>query len=119
MKKYILLFIFSVCALQLFSQYSLRMIVTEVATRKLEDIYLAGNFNNWNPVDPKYKLKPFGTRRAIVLKDIPAGKYEFKFTRGGWNKVETTAKGEDVENHIIEVNTDTSVNIIIEGWKDD
>ncbi|MDB5246584.1 MAG: alpha-dextrin endo,6-alpha-glucosidase [Segetibacter sp.] len=102
------------------SQYTLRLIVNEVATKNLDDVYVAGSFNNWNPRDEKYKLKPYGTkRRAIVLKDIPAAKYEFKFTRGSFDKVETTAKGEDVPNHEINLTTDASLDFSIPGWKDD
>ncbi len=101
-------------------QYTLRLIVNEAATKKQDDIYVAGTFNNWNPKDEKYKLKPFGTiRRAIVLKNIPAGKYEFKFTRGSYDKVETTAKGEDIANHQITVSEDASQAFSIPGWKDD
>jgi enterochelin esterase-like enzyme len=102
------------------AQYTLRLLVNEVATKKLEDIYVAGNFNNWNPRDEKFKLKPIGTsRRGIVLKDIAAGKYEFKFTRGSFDKVETTAKGADVPNHEITVKEDASLDFNIPGWKDD
>src|SRR4051812_5473738 len=83
-----------------FGQYTLRLAVSNVATKKQDDIYVSGTFNNWNPRDEKYKLKLFGvSRRAIVLKDMAAGKYEFKFTRGSMDKVETTAKGEDMPNH--------------------
>lgn len=102
------------------AQYTLRLIVTEVGAKKLDDIYITGSFNNWNPGEDKYKLKPFGpSRRAIVLKDLPAGKYEFKFTRGSLDKVETTAKGEDIANRSIDLNADESVNVTIPGWKDD
>ena len=101
-------------------QYTLRLIVNEAATKKLDAIYVAGSFNNWNPKDEKYKLKPFGTsRRAIVLKDMKAGKYEFKFTRGSFDKVETTAKGEDILNRVIDLSADTSQTFSIPGWKDD
>ena len=101
-------------------QYTLRLIVNDVAAKKLDAVYVAGSFNNWNPRDEKYKLKPFGTtRRAIVFKDIKAGKYEFKFTRGGFDKVETTAKGEDIPNRIIDLSADTSQTFSIPGWKDD
>jgi predicted alpha/beta superfamily hydrolase len=119
MKKLFLLFVYvNLCSL-LFGQYSLRIVVTDAATKQQEDIYVAGNFNNWNPADPSFKMKPFGgTRRVYVLKDIAPGKYEFKFTRGSWDKVETTAKGEDLENHIIEVNSDTSVTFSVAGWHD-
>lgn len=102
------------------AQYTIRFVVTSIATKKLDDIYITGNFNNWNPDDAQYKLKPFGpTRRVIVLKNMPAGKYEYKFTRGGMDKVETTAKGEDIDNRVVEVNGDVSVEVQIPGWKDD
>jgi len=44
-------------------QYTLRLIVNEAATKKQDDIYVAGTFNNWNPKDEKYKknrLAPYG-----------------------------------------------------------
>lgn len=120
MKKFFLLFIFCFVYSFLFAQFTLRLVVDSVATRKLDDVYVAGDFNNWTPGDLHYKMKPFGgTRRVFVFKDVPAGKFEFKFTRGGWDKVETTAKGEDVANHEVEVNGDTSLMFSIAGWHDD
>jgi len=102
------------------AQYSLRLIVTGVATKPLDDEYVAGNFNNWNPKNDTFKLKPFGrNRKAIVLKDIAAGSYQFKFTRGTWQTVETNPKGLDIANRTVDVNGDTTINITIEGWKDD
>jgi hypothetical protein len=102
------------------AQYVLRIVVNDVATKKSDDIYVAGSFNNWNIKDEKYKLRPFGTtRRALVLKDMAAGDYQFKFTRGSWDKVETTAKGEDVPNHTTSIKEDASIDFNIQGWKDD
>jgi predicted alpha/beta superfamily hydrolase len=118
-KLFILVFLFA-CTFVLQAQYSLRLVVTSAATKKLDDIYIAGSFNNWNPGDSKYKLKPFGaTRKAIVLKDLPAGKYEFKFTRGNWKTVETTAKGEAIANRVFDLTEDASADITIDGWADD
>lgn len=103
-----------------YGQYTIRLVVNEVGAKKQDDIYVTGNFNNWNPREEKYKLKPFGvSRRAIILKDMAPGKYEFKFTRGGFDKVETTAKGEDVPNHEITVKEDVKQDFDIAGWKDD
>lgn len=120
MKKFFLSFILSFSISFLFAQYTLRLVVNDVAAKKQDDVYVSGNFNDWKPGDANYKMKPFGgTRRVFVLKDIAAGKYEFKFTRGSWDKVETTAKGEDVTNHEIEVSSDTSLTFSIAGWHDD
>ena len=102
------------------SQYAVRLIVTDVATRKQDDIYLSGNFNNWNPKDENYKLKPFGgSRKSIVIKDMASGTYAFKFTRGTFEKVECAADGRDIDDRILEVNTDVSNECTIAGWKDD
>jgi predicted alpha/beta superfamily hydrolase len=54
-----------------------------------------------------------------VLRDLPAGKYEFKFTRGLPDNIETTAKGEDIANRVAEVAGDLSVDLTIPGWTDD
>ncbi|WP_158559373.1 alpha/beta hydrolase-fold protein [Deminuibacter soli] len=121
MKKILaVLFLCSACA-PVWAQFSIRFVVNSIATKKQDDIYVTGSFNNWTPDDTKYKLKPFGpTRRVIVLKDMQPGKYEFKFTRGGLDKVETTAKGEDIDNRVVEVaGADVSVDVQIPGWKDD
>jgi predicted alpha/beta superfamily hydrolase len=126
MKKFVLLAICFFLLTDVFAQYSLRLVVNsipkptkDVATRVLDGIYVAGNFNNWNPKDEKYRLKPLGSKFSIVLKDIPAGVYAFKFTRGDWSKVECTADGRDIADRVIEVKEDATSEFIIEGWKDD
>jgi predicted alpha/beta superfamily hydrolase len=118
MKKIIVAFCLLFACYHVQAQFTLRLVVT-AATKKMDEMYVAGNFNNWNPADTKYKLKPFASRQAIVLKDLPAGKYEFKFTRGDWKKVESTAKGENIQNRVVELNGDMSVDINVAGWVDD
>ncbi len=119
MKKGLLLFFFLTGTLAN-AQFAVRFVVTEVATRSQEEIYVAGNFNNWNPKDENYKLKPFGgTRKSIVIKDIAAGTYAFKFTRGDFGKVECTSDGRDIDDRVIEVNADFTQDFQIKGWKDD
>lgn len=102
------------------AQFTVRLVITSVASRQQDDIYVAGNFNGWNPKDEKLKGKVFGgTRKSIVIKDLAAGTYAFKFTRGGFDKVETTNDGRDISDRMIEVNADMSLEISIAGWKDD
>jgi metallo-beta-lactamase class B len=116
----LLLLCLAAFCLQINAQFSVRFVVSDVATKKNDDIYLAGTFNNWNPKDEKFKLKPFaGGRKSIVLKDVPVGNYAFKFTRGSFDKVECMADGRDISDRLVEVNTDISQEIIIAGWKDD
>lgn len=102
------------------AQFSVRLIVNTVATKANDDIYVSGNFNNWNPKDENYKLKPFGgSRRSIVLKNMAPGTYAFKFTRGGFDKVETLSDGRDIADRVLEVNNDLSLEFDIPGWKDE
>lgn len=118
MRKFVLILMIA-CSSTTMAQYSARFVVTSVATRGNEDIYLSGTFNNWNPQDPQYKLKPFsGGRKSIVLINMAPGTYAFKFSRG-LNKQESTADGRDIAERIIEINGDVSKEFVIEGWKDD
>lgn len=119
MKRFITACVF-LLAVQANAQFSVRLIVNTVATKAGDDIYVAGNFNNWNPKDENYKLKPFGgSRRSIVLKNMAPGTYAFKFTRGGFDKVETFSDGRDIADRVLEVNNDLSLEFDIPGWKDE
>ncbi len=120
MKNIFLVFLLLQCAVFLNAQYTIRIVVTHVATKANDAIYLSGNFNDWKPDSNSFKLKPFGGGRfVVVLNDVAPGDYQYKFTRGNWNKVETTAKGEEIDNRTLTVNGDTSLEVSIEGWKDD
>lgn len=102
------------------AQYNIRLVVTSIATKQNEDIYVAGSFNNWNPQDENYKLKPFGgNRKGVVIKDLPSGNFAFKFTRGSFEKVECTADGRDIADRTIDVNGDAVLEYSIAGWRDD
>ncbi len=102
------------------AQFSVRLVVTGAATKNTDDIYVAGTFNNWNPKDEKYKLKPFGGgRKSIVIKDVAAGNYAFKFSRGTVDRLESTADGRDIPDRILDISADVSQEFFIPGWKDD
>jgi metallo-beta-lactamase class B len=101
------------------AQFSIRLVVNDVATKNADDIYVAGNFNNWNPRDESYKLKPFGGgRKGVVVKDLPVGNYAFKFTRGSFDRVECQSDGRDIEDRIINIEADAIFECNIKGWKD-
>ncbi|MEA3426610.1 MAG: alpha/beta hydrolase-fold protein [Bacteroidota bacterium] len=118
--KQLFLFLGLVTVFAADAQFTVRLVVTDVATRKQDDIYVTGNFNNWNPKDENYKLKPFaGNRKSLVIKNLAAGTYAFKFSRGANDRLETTADGRDISDRVLEVTEDVSQEFTIAGWKDD
>ena len=46
------------------------------------------------------------------------GSYEYKITRGGWDKVECTKDGRDVGNRTLKVETEPTIEVAVEGSKD-
>ena len=62
-------------------------------------VYIAGDFQSWQAGDPDYQLMKVGKNHVIEL-NLPAGKIEFKFTRGTWDAVEGNANGGFRENRI-------------------
>ena len=65
------------------------LIVEDASTKASPSspIFLACNWNNWNPSDPAYRLEPQSDMRWRILVKRPEGRadrLEFKFTRGDW-----------------------------------
>jgi predicted alpha/beta superfamily hydrolase len=115
------------CAFLLFSQSFLLFGQSKIVfkTGKIpplktisEHLFLAGNFNNWNPADTAWELRPdqFGSFR--LLKSLPKGTYQFKITRGRWQTVECSASGKSIDNRNISILQDTTITMNVEGWQD-
>ncbi|MBK8610381.1 MAG: alpha/beta hydrolase [Chitinophagaceae bacterium] len=84
-----------------------------------DSIFIAGNFNNWDPHDSEYTFRANSENILALSLDLPAGNYEFKCTRGSWKKVETGFQGNDIGNRDLRITRDTIIEVNIEGWKDD
>lgn len=82
-----------------------------------DKIYLVGSFNNWMPNDSRYAFQNVKGKKQLEL-SLPKGNYEYKFTRGSWDKGETTNKGEQVENRKLNLTSDTAIDVVIRGWND-
>lgn len=84
-----------------------------------ESIYLAGNFNNWNPADAAYKLTSLGNFRYRITLTLPNNTaMQFKFTRGDWATVETSAAGIDIANRTATYQDGASLALTVENWHD-
>ena len=82
------------------------------------DIYLAGSFNGWNPQDEKYKFERDGNGKYHFKFKLDNSVYEYKITRGGWDKVECKSSGQGIGNRILKVDGDATIGLEIEGWQD-
>jgi alpha-glucosidase len=80
-------------------------------------LFIAGSFNGWNPQHKDYQFTKNENGYFIEL-SLNSGFYEYKITRGGWDKVECTSEGKDIANRILKVAGNETIEISIQGWKD-
>jgi metallo-beta-lactamase class B len=102
------------------AQHSVKITVQFIPQAHKDDsIFVAGNFNGWNPHLKEYALKKDGNRLSLTIDGLAADTYEFKFARGSWDKVACNKSGADISNHLIGLFSDTNIVYSIEAWKDD
>ncbi len=119
LKKLSLLLISIVTGLALPAQYKVRFIVQEKLAPVHDSIYIAGEFNNWNPGDRKYLLKQVDSVHKSITLILPIGLCEFKFTRGTWLKVQKDQLCSEMENTRVVIHSDTVINANISTWMDE
>ena len=96
-------------------------VAVPAATPTDSGVYIAGNFNGWNPGNVAYRLTADGAGRyAITLPADVRGPIEFKFTRGSWEKVEVDSAGRGIENRRFTVPAEGAATWTgtVGGWQD-
>lgn len=85
-----------------------------------EMLFIAGNFNGWNPGSPAYVLEKNDENKwFITLGEQDEGtEIQFKFTRGSWEKVEKGKNGEEINNRTFTFGNDSTVHCTIFNWAD-
>lgn len=81
-------------------------------------VYIAGSFNGWNPKNEQYRFQKDDQGNYFFNLKLNAGSYEYKITRGGWDKVECQKTGVGIANRILKVDADITVELNIEEWQD-
>ncbi len=118
MKLYLLLLTIC-CTAALQAQYRVKFILKErPGLHQQEQVFAAGNFNGWNPGSGQHKFENRDGSMQLELLLQP-GSYEFKCTRGNWQKTEGGSNGKDISNRVIVVQGDTVFSISIASWMDD
>jgi predicted alpha/beta superfamily hydrolase len=82
------------------------------------NIYVAGSFNGWNPGDEKYKFRKDSSGNYFIDLDLGKGTYEYKITRGAWDKVECKKDGTGLGNRKLLVQENENTELAIEEWAD-
>ena len=105
--------------LSLASQHKIRVEINSLPANNPANssIFIAGSFNSWNPQHKNYQFQKSDKGYFLEL-PLNAGAYEYKITRGGWDKVECTKEGKDIGNRTLKVDADAAVELSVEGWKD-
>lgn len=101
-------------------EFTLKLRVKAIRNEHNADsVYVAGNFNEWNPGNEKYILHKSGDLYSIDIPGLKKDIYEFKFTRGNWSKGEVNYDGSGMNNRILTLSTDTTVECTVGAWQDD
>jgi predicted alpha/beta superfamily hydrolase len=117
MKKYLLLsFLFIVGNLS--AQVTFILDSIPAYTPPADIIYIAGNFNSWEPGDPAYALVKGADQKWTYISAVaPEGTIiQYKFTRGTWETVEKGANGEEIANRTFTFGNGDTVHAIIYNW---
>ncbi|NLR94972.1 helix-turn-helix domain-containing protein [Flammeovirga agarivorans] len=111
-----------ICALfQSFSVGAVNFVINQLPLHHPveEPLYLVGSFNAWNPMDQKYQFQKGQDGKLYVYISDHLNAFEYKITRGGWDKVESTNDGKPKANRVfISENESDTVRIDILGWED-
>lgn len=101
------------------AQHRLTIVVkSNAVTQTIDSIFIAGNFNNWNPGHPSFLFNKTAAAFSFVAPELPTGNYEFKLTRGSWQKAESNTDGTDVRNREFYLQSDTTIVCEVMAWKE-
>ena len=100
----------------------LRVEVTDVpAYTPTEDtLFLTGSFNDWDPRDRRFALRPAPGGRYAYEFQTPMPDFTFKLTRGGWERVEGGPRGEAIDNrrYVHNAAARDTLYLSVAGWED-
>lgn len=120
MYRIISIFFFLLLAQFLSAQYKVQFLINSIPKGNIQadSLFIAGSFNSWNPKDYRHSFRQDEKGNYVFNTELPAGLYEYKITRGGWDKVECKKGGENIANRLLKLESDTSITIEIEAWQD-
>ncbi len=106
------------CTCNFFAQVHVKLIRLPENTSSSARIYIAGNFNGWNPENENFELKKDENNFYTIRFNTDLKEIEFKFTLGSWEKEECSLNGSAIPNRKSIVNGNDSIFAEIIGWKE-
>jgi hypothetical protein len=96
------------------------IIITDIPenTPKGSSIYIAGNFNRWDPGDVRFRFELLPDSNFTYTLPRGFGRVEYKITRGEWSMVETDVCGYDINNRAVPYTDGDTTIISVLSWKD-
>ena len=103
----------------MFAQLTLKATQVPANTPAVDGIYIAGDFQGWDPGEPNYILTANGDGTYQITVTPPVGLVKYKFTRGDWNKVEGNADGGFLPDRVFNyTGTAATEEVEIMSWED-
>ena len=118
MKTLKLVLLLGLLSQSLFAQLTITVDAIPENTPEGDDIYIAGNFNGWNPGNSEHILTKQEDGTYQIELSEGTGTLEYKFTRGDWGSVEGDANGAEIGNRTFNWGSGSTVTAQIQTWKD-
>jgi metallo-beta-lactamase class B len=104
---------------QVFGQSTLRLTSLPAKyTPDLDTLFVAGDFNNWNPRSATHRFQKNGQGILQVAITSSQSNLSYKITRGNWGTVEVAANGQDIPNRSSSNNPGQIHEIQVADWAD-
>src|SRR6187549_1479696 len=101
------------------AQLTITITSIPTATPPNSNLYIAGNFNSWNPGAASHLLTNNNDGTYSITIGPSVGTLEFKFTRGSWETVEGNSSGCYVPNRTYVYSEGVQfLDVSIAGWQD-
>ncbi|WP_044221467.1 helix-turn-helix domain-containing protein [Flammeovirga pacifica] len=82
-------------------------------------LFVAGDFNNWNPRDPESKMSKHPDGKYYLSLPLGLKKLEYKITRGSWESVEGRDNGRAIHNRVFNMEEDGWMSEVkVNSWED-
>lgn len=84
-----------------------------------DTVFLGGEINGWAPADTAFRFRPGRSGKLFLTVGPRAGRppFEYKLTRGSWERVEANAFGQFLNNRRYEGGKDT-IPLTVFNWDD-